>query len=125
MTDGQLILERGDVDESHDLAKAQEVLHTLCQHYPTHLWQVSFQGRVLVVRHGLISQTVRNELGRDGIGFVLKHLDSYSASQLAHNAVMAGGELLEAFGYKRAGWDGFTMPVVPSTWKPKRPETFN
>lgn len=119
-----LILERGDLDEAHDLAKAQEVLATLCRHYPLHLWQVSFQGRVLVVRHGLISDAVRRELGRDGFGFVLKHLDSCSASELAHNAMLAGGQMLEAFGYKRGAWDG-SDPVIPSTFKPRRPETFH
>lgn len=123
MTD-QLILERGDMNEALDLAKAQEVLDTLCQHYPLHLWQVSFQGRVLVVRHGLISDAVRRELGRDGFGFVLKHLDSYSASELAHNAMLAGGQMLEAFGYKRGAWDG-SDPVIPSTFKYKQPETFH
>lgn len=124
MSEGQLILERGDANEALDLAKAQEVLNTLCQHYPLHLWQVSFQGRVLVVRHGLISEAVRRELSRDGFGFVLKHLDSYSASDLAKNAVMAGGTMLEAFGFKRGAWDG-SDPVIPSTFKPRRPETFN
>ena len=124
MTD-QLILERGNADESLDLAKAQEVLDELQRAYPLHLWQVSFQGRVLVVRHGLISRTVRDQLSRGGFGFVLKHLDAYSAAQLAHNAIMAGGEMLEAFGFRRGAWDGQTMPVVPSTWKRKRPETFN
>ena len=123
MTD-QHILERGDPNEALDLAKAQEVLHTLCQHYPGHMWGVSFQGRVLVVRHQLICAAVRQHLSRDGFGFVLKHLDSYSASELAHNAVMAGGEMLEAFGFKRGQWDG-SEPVIPETWKPRRPETFN
>ncbi len=120
----QLILERGDANEALDLAKAQEVLNTLCQHYPMHLWQVSFQGRVLVVRHGLISALVRAQLSRDGFGCVIKHADSFSASDLAKKAVMAGGEMLEIFGWKRGAWDG-TDPVIPATWKPRRPETFN
>lgn len=120
----QLILERGTPDEAHDLAKAQEVLAELCRHYPLHFWQVAFQGRVLVVRHGIISDHVRRHLGRDGIGFVLKHADSYSASDLARNAVLAGGTLLEAFGFKRGAWDG-SDPVIPSTWKARQPGTFN
>lgn len=124
MSEAHLILERGDKNEALDLAKAQEVLDTLCKHYPMHLWAVSFQGRVLVVRHNVISDHVRRHLGRDGIGFVLKHLDSYSASQLAHNAMLAGGQLLEAFGYKRGAWDG-SDPMIPSTWKRRQPETFN
>lgn len=124
MSADQIILERGDANETLDLAKAQEVLETLCKHYPLHLWQVSFQGRVLVVRHALISDAVRLQLGRAGFGFVLKHLDSYSAAQLSHNAMLAGGELLEAFGFPRGAWDG-SEPVIPAAWKPRRPETFN
>lgn len=120
----QLILEAGDPDEALDAAKAQEVLATLCSHYPGHLWQVSWQGRVLVVRHALISAVVRSQLGRDGFGFVLKHLDTHSSQQLAHNAMLAGGQLLEAFGYTRGSWDG-SDPIVPRAWVPKRPETFN
>lgn len=120
----QLVIERGDPDEVHDLAKAQEVLETLCRHYPLHPWGVSFQGRVLVVRHEAISQAVRSKLSRDGFGFVLKHLDSYSAHELAKNAVTAGGTMLEAFGFKRGAWDG-SDPVIPSTFKPRKPETFN
>jgi hypothetical protein len=121
--ESHLILERGDPDEAHDLAQAQEVLQVLCDHYPLHFWQVHFQGRVLVVRHGLISDAVRRELGRDGIGFLIKHADSFSARDLHDKAVRAGGELLEMFGFKRGAWDG-QMPVIPATWKPRRPETF-
>ena len=120
----QLIIERGDADEAWDLAKASDVLDTLCREYPLHLWQVSFQGRVLVVRHGLISDVVRRELSRDGFGFVIKHVDSFSAKDLSHKAMLAGGQLLEMFGYKRGAWDG-SDPVVPETFKPRRPETFN
>lgn len=120
----QLIIERGDANEALDLSKAQQVLATLCKHYPLHPWQVSFQGRVIVVRHAYISDVVRRELSRDGFGFVLKHGDSYSASHLARNAVTAGGTLLEAFGYPRGAWDG-REPIVPATFKPRRPETFN
>jgi hypothetical protein len=123
MTD-QLIVERGNADEVLDLAKAQEVLEKLCEHYPLHPWGVSFQGRVLVVRHEAISAAVRWKLSRDGFGFVIKHADSHSASDLAHKAVMAGGEMLEAFGFKRGSWDG-SEPTIPKTFKPRRPETFN
>ena len=120
----QLIVEAGDKSEVSDLAKAQEVLAKLCEHYPLHPWGVSFQGRVLVVRHELISQAVRWHLSRDGFGFVIKHIDSHSPKDLAHKAVMAGGEMLEAFGFKRGSWDG-RDPVIPKTFKPRRPETFN
>lgn len=118
------IIEPGDADESLDLQKAHEVASTLESHYPNHPWLISFQGRVLVVRHLAISDLVRNDLGRDGFGFVLKHLDSHTASELAHSAMLAGGQMLEAFGLKRGAWDG-TEPVVPAGWKRKQPESFN
>ena len=118
------LIERGDADEALDLAKAQEVAQTLERHYPNHPWLISFQGRVLVVRHLEISDLVRVELGRDGFGFVLKHLKSHSAKDLAHKAVIAGGEMLEAFGLPRAPWKG-ESPTIPAGWVYKRPETFN
>ena len=118
------LIEQGNADEALDLQKAQEVAQTLEKHYPNHPWLISFQGRALVVRHLAISDLVRNDLGRDGFGFVLKHLTSYSASDLAKNAVMAGGQMLEAFGLKRGAWKG-EEPVVPAGWKRKQPGTFN
>jgi hypothetical protein len=117
------IIEAGDANESLDLQKAREVAHTLEKIYPGHPFLVSFQGRVLVVRHMLISALVRSALGRDGFGFVLKHLESHSASDLAHSAMVAGGQMLEAFGLPRGKWDG-RAPTVPSGWTRKKPETF-
>ena len=118
------LVEPGEAHESLDLEKAHEVATTLERHYPNHPWLVSFQGRVLVVRHLGISDLVRNDLGRDGFGFVLKHLDIHTAAQLAKNAVTAGGQMLEAFGLRRGAWDG-TEPQVPAGWARKRPESFN
>lgn len=118
------LIEHGNKDEALDLQKAKEVAQTLEGHYPNHPWLVSFQGRALVVRHLAISDLVRNELGRDGFGFVLKHLTSYSSSDLAKNAVMAGGQMLEAFGLKRGAWKG-EEPTIPAGWKRKQPGTFN
>jgi len=118
------LVEPGESNESLDLQKAHEVATTLEQHYPNHPWLISFQGRVLVVRHLAISDLVRNSLGRDGFGFVLKHLDSATSSELAKNAVMAGGQMLEAFGLRRGAWDG-TEPTVPAGWKRKDPKSFN
>jgi hypothetical protein len=38
--------------------------------------------------------------------------------------MLAGGEMLEAFGLKRGSWDG-REPVVPAGWKRKEPKSFN
>lgn len=110
-----MIIEQGDADEILDLDKAREVGDTLNKHYPHHPWLVAFQGRVLIVRHMAINEMVKKTLGRDGFGFVLKHLDSSSAKDLSHSAMIAGGQLLEAFGLKRGAWDG-SLPVVPESW---------
>lgn len=118
------IIEPGEENESLDLQKAHEVAATLESHYPNHPWIVSFQGRVLVVRHMGICDLVRVDLGRDGFGFVLKHLDSHTAAELAHSAMLAGGQMLEAFGLPRGAWDG-RDPQIPQGWARKRPETFN
>ena len=118
------LIEHGDADESLDLQKAQEVAETLERHYPNHPWLVSFQGRVLVVRHIVISDMVRDLLGRDGFGFVLKHLDTSGAKDLARKAVMAGGQMLEAFRLPRGAWQGET-PTIPDGWRRGKPGTFN
>lgn len=118
-----LIIERGDPDEAHDLYKAREVNKTLEQHYPGHPWRVSFQGRVLVVRHAEINEFVRDNLGRDGFGFVIKHAQAFSATKLAHDAMVAGGQMLEAFGIPRGAWRA-VPPSMPAGFVYKRPETF-
>lgn len=119
------IIERGDPDEASDMAKAQEVAHTLERHYPNHPWLISFQGRVLVIRHLAISDLVRNEIGQDGFGFMMQpeQFRNASAFHLAHSAVMAGGQMLEAFGLPRAAWDG-TEPSLPREWVHKQ-QTFH
>jgi len=109
------LIEAGNADEALDLQKAKEVATTLEKHYPDHPWLISFQGRALIIRHLAISDTVREEMGREGFGFVLKHIDSSSATELAKNAVMAGGQMLEAFGLPRAAWKG-QDPILPAGW---------
>jgi hypothetical protein len=81
-----------------DMQKAQEVGDTLARHYKGHLWAVSVQGGVLVVKNLAISTFY---------GFIIKHADSFSATDLARQAVLAGGELLERAGMDRnKPWTG-------------------
>jgi len=117
------LIENGDADESMDLQKAKEVSETLEAHYPNHPWLISFQGRALIIRHLAISDTVRNDMGQDGFGFVLKHWATSSAKELARNAVMGGGQMLEAFSLPRAAWKG-EEPVLPIGWKRKQTSNF-
>lgn len=85
--------------ESEVLAmeKAKQVGDTLNQHYPNHLWAVAWQGGVLVVKNLAISSHY---------GFQINYSESFSASDLARIAVVAGGELLERAGMKRGAWNG-------------------
>lgn len=95
---GVFEIERGDPNEVLEMEKAKEVGDTLAKHYPGHLWVVSFQGGVLVVKNLAISSFY---------GFVIKHHDSFSASDLAAKAVLAGGEMLERAGIDRnKPWNG-------------------
>ncbi|MDB5975161.1 MAG: hypothetical protein JWR07_1921 [Nevskia sp.] len=94
------VIERADSGMENEvlaMEKAKEVGDTLSRHYPGHLWAVSWQGGVLVVKNLAISTFY---------GFVLKYADSHSAKHLAKQAVLAGGELLERAGMKVGSWDG-------------------
>jgi hypothetical protein len=123
--DASLItIESGDANEVLDMEKAKQVGAELEKHYPGHPWMVSFQGRVLIVRHMEINEFVFRVLGREGFGFVLKHGDTVTASELAKHAMRAGGQLLEAFGLPRGPWRGEPIQL-PEGWVARRPETFN
>lgn len=93
----QCIVEATDLNEVLHMEKAKEVGDTLNRHYPNHLWAVSWQGGVLVVKNLAISSHY---------GFQINYGDSFSASDLAKMAVTAGGELLERAGMARGAWNG-------------------
>lgn len=82
---------------------AKSVCETLSENYARHLWSVGWApGGVLVVK--LIINPDFN------YGYTIDCARSFSASDLAHTAKMAGGELLERLGMKRGAWDG-EMPT--------------
>jgi len=93
------------------MEKAKIVGEKLQEHYPCHLWMVSWQGGALVVKNLALGSHY---------GFVLKDDSDYGV--LAHNAMLAGGELLERARLRRGKWDG-SMPKElegsdPKIWKP-------
>jgi hypothetical protein len=90
-------------DESVEMeAKAKEVCAVLSRHFPNHLWAVGFvPGMTLVVKNMGISD------GR--YGFTIDATKSFSSSDLAHMAMLAGGELLERCGVRRGAWNGEFM----------------
>lgn len=113
------ILEFGDADEVSDMELALEIGAILQKAYPNHPWIVGFQGRSLVIRHLAIASEVTRVIGREGFSTLLK---PGTPKQMGHIAVMAAGELLEAFGLPRGPWDG-TPPTVPH-WKRKQDRNF-
>ena len=117
------MIEIGDPDEVSDLNIAKSVGDTLCKFYPDHPWLVSFQGRAIVVRHLAIASEVARVVGREGFSAMLPRDKLGTPKEIAHAAMLFGGQLLEAFGLKRGAWDG-TAPIVPTTWKRKTESKF-
>lgn len=114
-------IDHGDPAEALDEAKALEVAQTLERCYPDHPWLVCFQGQTLIVRHLLICDAVRTEIGQDGFGFLIKpeNFRTCSAKALAHTAMMAGGMMLERFSLPRGAWRG-EAAIVPREWQHKQ-----
>jgi hypothetical protein len=77
-----------------EIATAKQIAETLHQHYPGHAWAVN------VDEHNGIA-TIKNMMLSGHYGFVLHLPDVCSATQLARQAVMAGGELLERYRQRR------------------------
>lgn len=102
---------------------AKQVGDTLTRCYPDHPWLVSFQGRAIVVRHLAIASEVARVIGREGFSAMLPREKLGTPKQIAHTAMLFGGQLLEAFGLVRGKWDG-TAPKVPAGWKRKTEERF-
>lgn len=97
------VVEVTSMDEIDMNEKAKEVAETLTRHYPNHLWQVGWApGNVLVVKNALI--------GGGKYGYTIDCPRSISATDLAHTAMLAGGELLERCGMRRGAWDGEQQP---------------
>jgi hypothetical protein len=87
----------GDLTSTDDigqLTKAKEVGEYLNEMYPGHLWMVSWQGRAIVVKN--LAMDTR-------YGFILR--DHEDPKVMRHNAMLAGGELLERAKLPHT-WDG-------------------
>lgn len=87
-----------DADTVAMEAKAKEVAQILATTYPDHPWAVGWApGAVLVVKH---------MAGEAKYGYTIDLASQFSASELAHCAMLAGGELLERMGMSRGRWNG-------------------
>lgn len=94
------IVEETSIDEEtlEMRAKAAEVAEVLTRHYPDHIWAVGWApGMTLVVKNLAIP---------GNYGYTVDAAKSFSASDLAHLAMLAGGELLERCGFERGRWNG-------------------
>jgi len=90
-----------DLDSNpQDVMLEKELLTVLNRHYPGHYWRVECN-----IRQGCIN--VFNMLLSGLYGFRLHLQGIYSASQVEHDVMMAGGELLERYRLSRSrmNWD--------------------
>lgn len=83
---------------ANDMILAKEIADTLNSHYPGHLWGVNVQGEQGVA--DIFDLMVSGEMG-----YRIKLVNMYSASQLKRNVIQAGGEILERFRLARGRFD--------------------
>lgn len=119
------LLEHGNADEWSEQRIALEVGETLNKHYPNHPWVVSFQGRAIVIRHLAIADAVARLVGKQGFSAALPPQATRGATprDIAHKAMIFGGQMLEAFGLPRGAWDG-REPVMPNWGKGQESKGF-
>jgi hypothetical protein len=93
-----------DAESSQMELIAKMAASTLCRHYPNHLWMVGWApGMTLVVKNMAIDD------GR--YGFTVDAARAATVSELDHQIMKAGGELLERCGVSRGAWDGEFMTL--------------
>lgn len=83
---------------AYEMGACQQVGDALERHYPGWMWMVASPPKsgMVFVKSGFMDPAY---------GFKLNLPRSYSASDLAHEAVLAGGELLERVGMPRSKYD--------------------
>lgn len=97
--DVQIVEQTEDAENSTMSVLAKEVAQTLTNHYPNYPWAVGWMpGAALVVKL-LINQDYN-------YGYTIDCRGGMTAWRLAHEAKMAGGELLERLGLPIGKWDG-------------------
>lgn len=94
-------MEEGDPDEASDMAIAHQIAAALNRHYPDHLWQISVQGRGIVLRHAAISMVAAAFLRREGFSYLMPRDKMGTPAEIEASAVSAGGNMLELFSIPR------------------------
>ena len=118
------VIERGNSDEGGYVTLGCEIAHELAKEYPMHPWIVSFQGGCMVVRHEHINAFAAGTLKREGFGFLLPKDKLGTPKEVVASARLAGGAMLELFGYPRGKWDGERLPECPKDWRPRQEANF-
>lgn len=83
---------------AYEMGVCKQVGDTLERHYPGWMWMVASPPKSGVVQ-------VKSGYMDPRHGFVLRLPESYSASNLAEEAIRAGGEMLERVGMPRSRFD--------------------
>lgn len=118
------IIEAGNEEETSYAELGCRIADALAKAYPMHPWIVAFQGGCMIVRHEHINAFAADALKREGFGYLLPKDKLNSHKEVVHSAVMAGGAMLELFGYPRGSWDGERLPEIPKDWAPKQEAHF-
>lgn len=83
---------------ANDMILAKEIGDTLHNHYPGHLWAIEVDGP-----NGVAN--IRDLYLSGHMGYVLKLVNIYSASEFKKDVIRAGGELLERYRLDRGAFD--------------------
>jgi hypothetical protein len=83
---------------------AKQAVESLEKHYPGYMWAADIQGGLLNIRNMNLS-------GR--MGFTIKHVNSYSASDLDKQLMRGGGEILERFRVHRGNIEHDAVASLP------------
>ena len=94
------LLDRGTTPDmtANDLIYAKEIADTLHGHYPGHAWAITSSEMT-----GLI--TIRDLFYSGLMGYVIRHKDCASISEMKHKAIMGAGEILERYHAARGKFD--------------------
>jgi len=90
-----------------DLVLQKDLELLLHRHYPGHFWCVDVN-----IRQGMIN--VKNLFLSGTMGFRLKLQGIFTASQVEHDVMMAGGELLERYKLARGAFDVSRWCALPT-----------
>ncbi len=127
-----IVMEEGDADEQSDMAVARQVGHALNKHYPDYLWQISVQGRGLVLRNHSISMVAAAYLRREGFSFLMPREKMSTPKDIEDSAIKAGGAMLELFSLPRGRAPipdpdmlaASGLVKIPADWKQRQQKGF-